>query len=139
MKIAYLDLETAPNLGYVWGKWEQDVIDFKKNWYLLSYAVKWNSGPIITKTIADYPLFKRDKENDRDLVKDLHKVFCEADIIICHNTDFDTKKAHARFIQHRLGPPSPYNPLCTLKAARKHFRFDSNRLVDLGQYLGVGR
>jgi hypothetical protein len=36
-----LRLETAPNLGYVWGKWEQNVIDFKKSWYVLSFAVLW--------------------------------------------------------------------------------------------------
>jgi hypothetical protein len=140
LKIAYLDIETAPNLGYVWGKWEQNVIEFEHHWYILSYAVKWNGGAIQTRTLPDYPLFKKDKENDRDLVKDLHRVFDEADIIIAHNGDaFDIKKANARFIQHGLRPPSQYKTIDTLKVARKNFRFDSNKLDDLGQYLGVGR
>ena len=29
-KILFLDIETAPSLGWVWGKWQQNVIDFKE-------------------------------------------------------------------------------------------------------------
>jgi len=38
-----------------------------------------------------------------------------------------------------LRPPSPYKTIDTLKAARRFFLFESNRLDSLGQYLGVGR
>ena len=57
-----------------------------------------------------------------------------------HNCDaFDVKKANARFIFHGLEPPSPYKTIDTLKLARKYFKFDSNRLDNLGQYLKLGR
>ena len=26
-KVLFFDIETAPNLSYVWGQWQQDVID----------------------------------------------------------------------------------------------------------------
>ena len=39
-KILLIDIETAPNLGYIWGKYEQNVIDYKTEWYLLSFCAK---------------------------------------------------------------------------------------------------
>lgn len=140
-RVLLYDLETAPNLGWTWGKWEQNVIDFKASWYLLSFAYKWQ-GEARVKTCAlpDYASFKKDKENDAGLVKELWKLFDEADVIIAHNGDrFDAKKANARFIKHGLAPPSPYKSVDTLKIARNKFAFTSNKLDDLGAYMGVGR
>lgn len=140
-KVLLVDIETAPNLAYVWGKWEQDVIAFKEHWYMMSYAYKW-LGEKTTRVVAlpDFRLYKREKSNDRELVKSLWELFNEADVIIAHNGDaFDIKKSNARFIQHRLEPPMPYKTIDTLKWARKYFKFDSNKLDDLGDYLKVGR
>jgi len=140
-RILLLDLETAPNLGFVWGIWEQNVIDVKKSWYLLSFAAKWaNERKTHVRCLPDYPRFKSHKEDDKHLIADLWKLLDEADVVVAHNGDrFDIRKANARFVAHGLPPPSPYKSVDTLKIARKHFKFDSNRLDDLGKYLGVGR
>jgi DNA polymerase elongation subunit (family B) len=109
---------------------------------MLSFAVKWDGEKRVkTYALPDYPLFKRDKENDRDLVKDLYDVFDEADILIAHNGDrFDIRKSNARFIQHGLKPPITYKTIDTLKIARRQkFKFDSNRLNDLGHISGSGQ
>lgn len=141
MKILYFDIETAPNLAYVWGKWEQDVIEFERSWYMLCYCAKWaDSKKVIRVGLPDFPLYKRDKENDRELIKSLWQMFNEADIIIAHNGDeFDIKKSNARFIEHGLSAPSPYKTIDTKKVAKRYFKFDSNKLDDLGQYLKLGR
>jgi hypothetical protein len=140
-KIAFVDIETAPSLGWVWGKWEQNVIDFKRDWYMLSFAVKWvGESKVKTYGLIDYPGYQKDRENDKKLVQDLWKVFDEADILIAHNGDgFDILKANTRFILHKLPPPSPYKTVDTLKVARSAFKFDSNKLDDLGHYFGIGR
>jgi hypothetical protein len=140
-KIAFVDLETAPSLGWVWGKWEQNVIDFQRDWYILSYAVKWaHEKKIHVKGLIDYPGYENDVENDEKLVSDLWAVFDEADILVAHNGDnFDIVKANTRFILHKLSPPSPYKTVDTLKVARKIFKFDSNKLDDLGHYFNIGR
>jgi hypothetical protein len=140
-KIAFVDIETAPSLGWVWQKWEANVIDFKKDWYMLSFAVKWaHENKVKTYGLIDYPGYQKDKENDKKLVEDLWRVFDEADILIAHNGDsFDIVKANTRFILHKLEPPSPYKTVDTLKIARKVFKFDSNKLDDLGHYFGIGR
>ena len=44
MKILFYDLETSPNVSYTWGKWEQNVIAFKKEWELLSFAYNLGAG-----------------------------------------------------------------------------------------------
>ena len=140
-RIVFVDLETAPSLGYVWGKWEQNVIEFKADWYILSFSYKvFGEKKIYTRGLIDYSSFAKDKENDEALVNDLWKVFDEADIIIGHNVDkFDIRKTNSRFLSHKLPPPRPYKTVDTLKIAKRIFKFDSNKLDELGRYLGLGR
>jgi hypothetical protein len=141
-RIALWDIETAPSLGYFWGKlWETDIIGVKSPWYILCFSYKWlGESKIHTHALPDYKHYKDDKENDAGLIADLHRLFDEAQILIAHNGDkFDGRKAMARFIFHGHKPPSPVRTIDTLKEARKHFLFDSNRLSDLGQYLQVGK
>lgn len=139
-KILLLDIETAPNLGYVWGKWEQNVIDVERHWYILCFAVKWlGQKKTTTHALPDYSIYKHDKEDDTQLVAELWEYFDAADIIVAHNGDrFDLVKSNSRFIVHGMTPPSLYQSVDTLKLARTYFKFDSNRLNDLAKYLGLG-
>ncbi len=139
-KILFLDTENAPNLSYTWGKWQQDVIKFDRSWYFLCFGAKW-AGDKKTKVHAlpDYPVYSKNKENDRDLVKELHGYLDEADIVIGHNAKrFDLRKANARFAYHKLPPPTPYKVVDTLRMCRQFFQFDSNKLGDVGEFLGIG-
>lgn len=141
-KIALLDIETAPNLGWFFDKYkENNIIETDQDWFILSFAYKWlDSKKITVCALPDFPCYKSDRTNDRALVKELWKVFDQADVLVTHNGDrFDLRKSNARFIAHGFDPPSPFKSSDTIKIARKHFKFDSNRLDDLGRYLGVGR
>jgi hypothetical protein len=140
-KVVLFDIETSPNLGWTWGKWQQDVIEFKDNWYMLSFSYKWlGQQRVRTKALPDFPGYAADKQNDKKLAAALWKILDEADVVIAHNGDrFDVRKANSRFICHGMRPPSPFKTIDTLKLARKHFKFDSNKLDELGKYLGVGR
>lgn len=140
-RILFIDIETAPALGWVWGMWEQNVIDLQKSWYILSFAYKWQGErKVHTVALPDFKRFKRDMEDDREVVKSLWRLFDEADVIIGHNGDkFDLRKSNAQFVKHSLQPPAPYKSIDTLKIARSRFAFLSNKLNDLGAYLGIGR
>lgn len=140
-RILIYDIETAPLLGWCWNMWETNVIDVFSSWYMLSFSAKWlGSKTVKTYSLDQYPGYRKDRENDRHLVSELWRLFDEADIVIAHNGDrFDIKKSNARFIFHGLKPPSTYKTIDTLKIARRHFGFLSNKLNDLGAYLGVGR
>jgi hypothetical protein len=140
-KILFVDIETAPSLGWVWGKWEQNVIDFKSDWYMLSIAWRWShESRVHTLGLNDFKEYKVDPEDDFRLVEKLWHLLDEADIVVAHNGDgFDLPKANTRFILHKFEPPSPYKTVDTLKIARNKFKFDSNKLDDLGRYLNIGR
>lgn len=141
LRRAFVDIETSPNLAYVWGKWEQNVIAFKEEWRIIAFAVKYEGDKrVYTYALPDFSLYKKDPLNDRDLVKMLRDVLDDADEVVAHNGDrFDIPKANARIIAHGFTPPSPYRAVDTKKIAKRHFKFDSNKLDDLGEYLGVGR
>lgn len=134
------DIETAPNLGYTWAKWEQNVIDFKHEWYVLTIAWKWlGEDKVNVAGLDDFVGYEKDREDDYALVALAHDLFDEADIVVAHNgIAFDTKKIQARMLIHGFDPPSQYKEVDTLKIARRHFAFTSNKLGDLCQTLGIG-
>ena len=140
-RILFFDIETAAKKIYAWGDYDVNAIATYQHWHMISFAWKW-SGDKEThvKALPDYRMYKKDKTNDKCLIQDLWKLFDEADIIISHNgIKFDLRKSNARFIFHGMKPPSPYQVVDTRDVARKHFRFDSNKLDNLGDYLGIGR
>jgi len=93
-----------------------------------------------THALPDFKSYKPGSENDLLLATELWKLLDEADVVIAHNGDqFDIKKTNARFAFYNLPPPSPYKTIDTLKVARRYFNFTSNKLDDLGNYLGYGR
>lgn len=139
-KILLFDIETSPNLGYVWGKWEQNVIENVSDWYILSFSWKW-LGEKNTHVLglSSFKGYKKDPENDKELVATLRELFDEADLIVAHNGDqFDIRKVNARMLVHGMPPPSPYKTIDTLKVARKYFKFDSNKLDELARHLKIG-
>lgn len=141
LNIILVDLETSPNLSWTWGKWEQNVIDFERETHILCFAYK-KLGERQTHAYAlrDFKRYKKDKEDDYFLVKKMHEVFCDADIIIAQNGDnFDIKMANTAFIRNGLTPPTPIKTIDTLKIAKSKFKFNSNKLDDLGKILGLGR
>jgi DNA polymerase elongation subunit (family B) len=93
-----LDIETAPSLGWVWRKYQQDVIEFQQNWYMLSFAYKWlGETTVSVRALPDYKGYRPGLEDDKPLIKDLWALLEEADIVVGHNVDyFDIRKANAR-------------------------------------------
>jgi len=135
-KILLFDLETSPNIAYSWhGKYEVDIIEFIEEKYIMSVAYKW----LGEKTTHCFNLGQY-RFNHRKFIDELHKLFNQADVIIAHNGDqFDIKMSNREFIKYGFLPPSPYKQVDTLKIARSKFKFNSNSLNDLAEYLGLGR
>ena len=140
-RVLFFDIETTPNLAWIWKKYEQNAIgDFVKERHMIVFAWKWmGEKKIHALSLPMFPRFKKDKDDNTDLVKALHRLFSEADIVVGHNLDwFDVPMANVEFIGHGMNPPSPYKTVDTLKVARREFRFNSNKLGDLGKKLGFG-
>ncbi len=135
------DIETAPIIGTVWGKYEQNLIWTIQDWYILGFSWRWLGEKKKTQScfMHTYKLYKKDPSSDYEVVKKLHELFNEADIIVAHNgNSFDQKKAQARMIIHGFDPPSPYQQIDTKLVAKRSFNFTSNKLDDLGTYFGYG-
>lgn len=133
-KILFLDLETSPLISYNWGIWEQNAIKLVKDWYLLCFAYKWADE----KTVHVESL-TNGRRSEKKLIEKLHRLYNEADIIVCHNGNkFDIKKSNAKFLEYGMIPPTPHQKIDTLLEARKHFALTSNKLNDIAILLGIG-
>lgn len=141
-KILLFDIETSPNIAYVWGKYEQNVLgDYLQERMIISVAWKWlGEKEVHVMCVPDFYKPSKSKIKNKKLIEKLHSLFVAADIIVAQNGDnFDIKMANTEFAHYGLTPPPPHKTVDTLKVARSKFRFNSNKLDDLGARLGLGR
>lgn len=132
-KILLYDIETSPNLGYSWQKYEVNIIKFVKERELLSIAYKWLGDSKVTC------LTRKGLKSDYALVEKVRELFQEADIIIAHNGDsFDAKILKARMVYHNMPPTKRLTSVDTKKVAKAQFNFNGNGLQDLGEFLKLG-
>lgn len=76
--------------------------------------------------------------DDYMVVKTTYEALEQADILIGHNSKaFDLKKFNARAIFHGFNPLPQKQQIDTLTEARKYFKFTSNKLSYLANYLGI--
>ena len=140
-RIAFYDLENSPALGWYYDRYKEgNIVADEQDWFMLSFAWQWaDEKKVHCKALCDYPGYAKNKTDDTPLIKDLHKLFDEADILIAHNGDrFDRRKSNSRFLGCGLPPPSYYKTIDTLKIARSQFMQGSNSLQSLGEFLGFG-
>lgn len=136
-KILVLDIETSPLITYTWGLFDQNIglNQIKEDSHILSWSAKWFQGENGTiygphnKVMYMDQRLEKDIKDDKELVKVIHQLLDESDIIITQNGKrFDIKKLNARFIFHKMKPPSSFKHIDTLQIAKKNFAFTSNKL-----------
>lgn len=135
VKILYLDIETAPNLAYIWRFFKENVglNQIKDHMYVMSFSAIWGDDP-------DHRVmyFENRTQNDRAITEQFLKLLDEADIVIGHNVEaFDCATMCGRALVHGLKPPSPYKVVDTWKVAKKEFKFPSNSLAYLSEVLDI--
>ena len=131
--ILILDIETAPNIAYVWGFFKEFVQPKQviEDCTIMSWSAKW---------LGQTKFFYEDtrKESETDILKKLVPLLDKADIVIGHNVSgFDMPKIRGRCLVSGLDLPSPYKEIDTYKVARRAFGFDKNSLEFLARILGV--
>lgn len=140
-RILLYDIETSYTIGAVWGLYDQNVAVTLKEPYIISFSWKWLGDKTVkVLSLPDFKEFKKNRTDDKALVQELWNLFDEADVIIAHNgNSFDQKWTYARFIVNGMLPPSPAKYIDTKLVAKSKFKFNSNSLNNLGQYLGLGK
>lgn len=136
-KILYLDIETSPMVIESWGIYEVNALRLLEDFKIMAFCAIWEGGKTISRTLADYQGYKKGKLDDKKLIKELHSILSEAEIVIAHNgISFDLKRCNARFAFYGLSPIPPYRVIDTCLVARRCFGFTSNKLNDLLVYFG---
>lgn len=134
MKILYLDIETTPNLAYVWGLWNQNITIDKlvSTTEMLCFGARWaGSKKVIFKSVHH--------DGKKKMLEEAHALLDEADVLIGWNSkSFDSKHLKREFIEAGMLPPSPYKEVDLMLAAKSQFKFPSNKLDYVAQKLGVG-
>jgi RNase_H superfamily len=142
-RVLLIDLEVSMAVATTWAgnMWRTKLNRIEQPSYLLSYAWQWaDEDQVHVKALPDYKNYKPTKQNDLFLVRDLHKLFEEADVIIGYNsTRYDVRIAQARFLYHGLPAPSPFKEVDVLKIIKKYFQLPSNRLTDVTTFLNLGQ
>lgn len=134
MKTLFVDIETAPNLAYVWGIWQQNISlnHMVNSSYILCWSAKWQGNREIyfDSVHASKP---------RRMLWGIHRLLDEADVVVSYNgKSFDVPTLQKEFLMHDMYPPKPYKQVDMLLQSRRNFRFQSNKLDYVCQQLGIG-
>jgi hypothetical protein len=134
MKILFLDLETSPNLAFVWGLWQQNVSinQLMESTEVICFGARWHGEKKV--------IFKSQHHHGKKAMLDeLHKLMEEADVLVGWNSAaFDSKHIKREFIENGYLPPSPYKEMDLMRVVKSQFKFPSNKLDYVAQTLGVG-
>ena len=137
LKVLLYDIETAYGIARVWRpgyKIRVAYEDFIKHPNIICISYKWKGSDEVHSVRWD------SNQEDKNLLEVFIKALNEADEIVAHNGDaFDLPWIRTRALANKLEIRPRYKSIDTLKIARNKFRFPSNKLDDLGDYLGVGR
>jgi len=134
VKMLFVDLEVSRDIVEGYGNtWEFKVVKTIRHQELMSYAYKWQGQKKI------HYVDRHQFDTYKEFVQSLWDKYDESDIVVAHNANrFDNKMANRFFIKEGLTPPSPYRSIDTLQIARSYFKFQSNSLNNLAEYLGLG-
>lgn len=132
----FFDLEVSANIVFSWRVGRECSIsteDIIKERAIICVCWKWEHE----RTVHH---LKWDEGCDKQLLIDFAKIINEADEVLTQNGDsFDIKWLRARCIHHRIPVSPKFNSIDTLKMARAGFKFNSNKLDYMGQFLGLGQ
>lgn len=134
MKILLLDIETAPNLAYVWGIFKENIPIQRivASGYVLCWAAKWYGESKVSFASVE-------TTSTAKMLHGIHKMLDEADVVVHYNgKSFDIPTLNKEFVSQGLKPPSPYKQVDLLQIVRATFRFPSNKLDYVCGALGLG-
>jgi hypothetical protein len=134
MKILLLDLETSPNLAYVWGLWNQNVSinQMVSSTEVICFGARWYGQRKVHFSSVQH-------DGKAKMLKAIHELLDEADAVVGWNSaGFDVKHLYREFIENDMLPPSPHKEIDLMRVAKQRFRFPSNKLDYVAQKLGMG-
>ena len=135
-KRLFFDIETSPNIGFFWSAGYKLNIPYSniiKERAIICICYKWEGDDKV------YSLNWDNNQDDKKMLEKFMVVANEATELVGHNGDrFDLPWIRTRCLYHRIPVFPTYTTIDTLKHSRSKFRFNSNRLDYISQFLKVG-
>lgn len=133
-KILFFDIEVSRDIVEGYGpKYEFKVVKTIRHQELMCFAYRWKGEKKI------HYVSRNHAGGYDEMLQHLWNILDDADIVIAHNGNrFDVKMANRFFVHAGLGPVKPFKSVDTLQVARSTFKFQSNSLQDLCEYLSIG-
>lgn len=134
-KRLFFDIEVSANIVFSWsiGEVRLSHDDIIKERSIICVCYKWEHEKEVHS-------LEWNKGDDSQLVKKFAKIISSADEVVTQNGDsFDIKWFRTRCLFHGVPIPPKLNSIDTLKMARAAFRFNSNKLDYMGQFMNVGK
>ncbi len=132
-RVLVLDIETSPNLGYIWALYKQDIglSQLVKTTEVICFAAKFHGEKdIYFASVNDGVGIMRDL---------LYELLDEADVVVTWNgINFDIPHINRELLEGGYPPPSPFKHVDLCQVVKKNFRFTSNKLDHVAKKLGVG-
>lgn len=133
----FFDLETSPNIGLFWEAGYKKNIDYSniiKERAIICICYKWEDDKEV------HSLHWDSKQCDKSMLEKFVEVVKTAQELVAHNGDkFDLAWVRTRCLFHRIPMFPKYKTIDTLKVGRSKFKFNSNKLDYIAQYLGMGK
>lgn len=132
----FFDIEVSPNIAFIWSSGYKINVDpgsIIKERAIICICYKWEDEKDTHSLQWDH------KQNDKRLLESFIKVANDADELVGHNGDkFDLAWIRTRCLFHGLSMFPKYSTIDTLKIARSKFKFNSNKLNYIADFLGIG-
>lgn len=140
-KILILDIETRPALAYIWRLFDENIglEQLLEPSEMISFGAKWYGKRETFYAAVRYKNGKEvDKDDRRDMLQGIHKLWSEADAIVTFNGDkFDLPKLHGEFVRAGMDPPPPVASIDVRKTTSR-MGFTSGKLAHVAPLLGCG-
>lgn len=132
-KLLFWDTEFTMSTVRGYGtKWDYQVREIVEHQKLMCYQYAWDDGKVHFVSWHDFRTYKQ-------FLKSLSDLLDEANDTVAHNgVGFDNPMVNTQFAMHGIKLPSPYRTIDTLLHARRIWKFPSNSLNDLGEFLHLG-
>lgn len=132
----FFDIETSPNIGLFWeAGYKKNITtdNIIRERAIICICYKWEDEKEV------YALQWDAKQNDKRMLEQFIAVANTANELVGHNGDkFDLAWIRTRCLFHGIDMFPTYQTIDTLKVARSKFRFQSNRLNYIAEFLGLG-
>lgn len=130
MKVLVIDIETRPNLVWVWDFWNQNIglNQVKEVGTVICFAARWVGTDEKIMFFSDF------HDGHAAMIAAAWALLEEADVVMGYNSKkFDVKHLNREFLLQGLLPPSPFQQIDLYQAWKSKFCTPSNKLQHVAE------